>query len=121
MPSATARAFYVLFLIAEVHPFNDGNGRISRLSMNAELEASGQARLVIPTSLRNDYLTVLEALTTNRNPEPFLAFAHKLVEINSRMPFGSFEQTLAYFRKNGALDEQPQGLALLPTILQAKS
>jgi hypothetical protein len=113
LPSATARACYVLFLIAEVHPFNDGNGRISRLSMNAELEASGQARLVIPTSLRNDYLTVLEALTTNRNPEPFLAFAHKLVDINSRMPFGSFEQTLAYLRKNGALDEQPQGLAFL--------
>ena len=121
LPSATARAFYVLFLIAEVHPFNDGNGRISRLSMNAELEASGQARLVIPTSLRNDYLTVLEALTTNRNAEPFLAFAHKLVDINSRMPFGSFEQTFAHFRKNGALDDQPQGLALLPAILQAKS
>ena len=68
LPSASARAFYVLFLIAEVHPFNDGNGRISRLGMNAELEASGQARLIIPTSLRNDYLTVLEALTGNSNP-----------------------------------------------------
>ncbi|MGO8701556.1 MAG: Fic family protein [Limisphaerales bacterium] len=36
LPSASARALYVLFLIAEVHPFNDGNGRISRLGMNAE-------------------------------------------------------------------------------------
>src|ERR1022692_4517329 len=53
LPSASARAFYVLFLIAEVHPFYDGNGRISRLGMNAELEAAGQARLIIPTSLRN--------------------------------------------------------------------
>jgi hypothetical protein len=113
--SATARAFYVLFLIAEIHPFNDGNGRISRLSMNAELEASGQARLIIPTSLRNDYLTVLEALTTNRNPEPFLAFAHKLIDVNGRMPFGSFEQSLEYFKKTGALDEQrSQGFGFLP-------
>ena len=31
--SATARALYALFLVAEVHPFNDGNGRISRLAM----------------------------------------------------------------------------------------
>jgi len=116
LPSATARAFYVLFLIAEVHPFNDGNGRISRLSMNAELEASGQARLIIPTSLRTDYLTVLEALTTNRNPEPFLAFAHKLVDINGRMPFGSFEQSLAYFRKSGALDEPSRNLGLLTSF-----
>ncbi|MEI6610833.1 MAG: Fic family protein, partial [Deltaproteobacteria bacterium] len=120
LPSASARALYVLFLIAEVHPFNDGNGRISRLGMNAELEASGQARLIIPTSLRIDYLTVLEALTANRNSEPFVAFAHKLIEANSRMPFGSFDQSLAYFRKTGALDEQPQGLGLLPTLLEAK-
>jgi hypothetical protein len=84
LPSASARALYVLFLIAEVHPFNDGNGRISRLGMNAELEASGQTRLIIPTSLRNDYLTVLEALTGNSNPAPFIAFAHKLAAVLER-------------------------------------
>ncbi len=118
--SPTARALYVLFLIAEVHPFNDGNGRISRLGMNAELEAVGQARLIIPTSLRNDYLTVLEALTMNGNPDPFISFTHKLIDVNSRMPFGSFEQSLEYFRKAGALDEQSHGAGLLNTILAAK-
>ena len=86
LASPTARALYVLFLIAEVHPFNDGNGRISRLGMNAELEAAGQARLILPTSLRSDYLTVLEALTVNSNPEPFVSFARKLIELNSHMP-----------------------------------
>lgn len=117
LPSATARALYVLFLIAEVHPFNDGNGRISRLGMNAELESSGQARLVIPTSLRNDYLTVLEALTTSGNPEPFIAFAHKLVDVNSRVPFESFEQSLAYFKQTRALDDQSQGFGFFPAML----
>ncbi|MDF9828657.1 Fic family protein [Ereboglobus sp. PH5-10] len=39
----------MLFLMAEVHPFNDGNGRISRLGMDAELEAEGRMRLIIPT------------------------------------------------------------------------
>lgn len=115
-PSATARALYVLFLIAEVHPFNDGNGRISRLCMNAELEAAGQARLIIPTSLRNDYLTVLEALTSNSNPNPFISFGHKLVGINSRIPFCSFEKSLEVFRQSGALDEQPQTFGLLSSM-----
>lgn len=105
LPSATARALYVLFLIAEVHPFKDGNGRISRLGMNAELEQAGQARLIIPTSLRSDYFSVLEALTLQHNPEPFISFGHKLVDINSRIPFGSFEESHDYFRKTGALDE----------------
>lgn len=114
LPSATARAFYVLFLIAEVHPFNDGNGRISRLSMNAELEAVGQARLMVPTSLRTDYLGVLEALTSRGDPNPYVSFAHKLIDVNSRMPFCSFEQSLAHFRQTGALDEQPRGFSLLP-------
>jgi hypothetical protein len=107
----------VLFLIAEVHPFNDGNGRVSRLGMNAELEAARQARLIIPTSLRIDYLTVLEALTINGNPEPFISFAHKLIDVNSRMPFGSFEETLAHFRRTGALDEQAQNFGLLSSML----
>lgn len=114
LPNAIARAFYLLFVVAEVHPFKDGNGRISRLGMNAALENDGQARLVIPTSLRNDYLTVLEALTTNQNPEPYVAFAHKLIDINSRIPFQSFEATHAHFRKTGALDEPTSSQLTFP-------
>jgi hypothetical protein len=111
--SATARALYALFLVAEAHPFNDGNGRISRLAMNAELEAAGQARLILPTSLRTDYLTVLEALTLRGDPEPLMAFAHKLVDLNRRMPFASFEESHAHYRRTGALDESSGGLGLL--------
>ena len=87
--------------------------------MNAELEAAGQTRLIIPTSLRNDYLTVLEALTSNGNPQPFITFSHKLIDVNSRMPFGSFEQSLEYFKKTGALDEQSQSFGFLPSMLGA--
>ncbi len=113
LPSPTARALYALFVVAEVHPFNDGNGRISCLVMNAELEAAGQARLILPTSLRLDYLTVLEALTVRGDPDPFVAFAHKLIDINRRMPFGSFEESHAYFRRTGTLDESSSGFGLL--------
>ncbi len=48
-------------------------------------------------------LTVLEALTVNSNPEPFISFARNLIELNSHMPFGSFEQSLQYFKQTGAL------------------
>lgn len=37
LESPFARALFILFMISEVHPFNDGNGRISRIMMNAEL------------------------------------------------------------------------------------
>ena len=49
------------FVLAEIHPFKDGNGRIWRFGLNAELDASRKMRLVVPTSLRGDSLTVLDA------------------------------------------------------------
>jgi Fic family protein len=36
-------------MISEVHPFMDGNGRISRIMMNAELTAAGMPKIIIPT------------------------------------------------------------------------
>ncbi|WP_290706739.1 Fic family protein [Flavihumibacter sp. CACIAM 22H1] len=32
-----AKAAYMMFMISEVHPFLDGNGRMARVMMNAEL------------------------------------------------------------------------------------
>lgn len=58
-----ARAVFVHFLVAEVHPFADGNGRSARMAMNAELSAAGEVRIVIPTGYRTDYLTGLAAAT----------------------------------------------------------
>lgn len=56
-----ARAVFVHFLITEVHPFADGNGRSARMAMNAELSAAGEVRIVIPTGYRSDYLSGLAA------------------------------------------------------------
>lgn len=37
------------FLISEIHPFNDGNGRLARIMMNAELVAENEEKIIIPT------------------------------------------------------------------------
>jgi Fic family protein len=62
------RAVYMMFLIAEVHPFADGNGRCARVMMNAELVTKDQARIIIPTIFRNNYLSALKALTHQASP-----------------------------------------------------
>ena len=67
-----ARAIFMMFLISEVHPFTDGNGRVGRVLMNAELTAAGQQRIVIPLSYRDDYLQGLRALSRNGNPRPLV-------------------------------------------------
>jgi hypothetical protein len=58
-----ARAVFELFLISEVHPYDDGNGRVARAAMCAELTAVDQARLVIPIVFRNEYQTALRNLS----------------------------------------------------------
>jgi hypothetical protein len=70
LPTAFARAAFMMFLVAEVHPFADGNGRAARVMMNAELVAAGEARIIIPTVFRTEYLQALKALTHNHRTEP---------------------------------------------------
>lgn len=67
------RAAFVMFLVAEVHPFDDGNGRIARLMLNAELVAADQTRIVIPTVYRSNYLMALRGLTHNANAASYVA------------------------------------------------
>lgn len=77
-----ARAVFMMFLVSEVHPFVDGNGRIARIMANAELVAAGEERIIIPTVYRNNYLTALKALSQNSQPVPIirtLDFARKWV------------------------------------------
>ncbi len=66
------RAVFMMFLVAEVHPFADGNGRIARIMMNAELVAENEQRIIIPTVYRNNYLVALKALTHNQQPQALI-------------------------------------------------
>jgi len=61
------RAVFIMFMVSEVHPFADGNGRAARIMMNAELVAAGENRIVVPTVYRNNYLMALKALSHNGN------------------------------------------------------
>ena len=60
------RAVAMMVLVTEVHPFDDGNGRVARLAANAELTRGGQVRLIIPTVYRNNYLSGLTAVSLGR-------------------------------------------------------
>jgi hypothetical protein len=62
-----ARALYVHFVVSEVHPFTDGNGRVARTMMNAELSYAAETRIVIPIVWRNEYLTSMRQLSRERN------------------------------------------------------
>ncbi|MEI7486235.1 MAG: Fic family protein, partial [Chryseobacterium sp.] len=41
-----SKAAYIMFLVSEVHPFLDGNGRMARVMMNAELSSKGLSKII---------------------------------------------------------------------------
>jgi len=64
-----AKAVSIQFLLSDVHPFTDGNGRISRIMMTEELIGSGLSRVIVPTVFRENYLSGLRALTRHGKPD----------------------------------------------------
>lgn len=62
-----------------IHPFIDGNGRISRLLMNAALIQDGYMIAVIPPILRQEYISLLER--AHKDDRPFMDFiAERVLE-----------------------------------------
>lgn len=99
------RAVFMRFLVAEVHPFADGNGRTARLMMNAELVAAGESRIIIPTIYRNTYLMAQRALSQNNNAGALLRvmdFAQKYTAAVDFTDLGEARETLQ--RTNAFMD-----------------
>lgn len=67
-----AKAAFLMFLISEVHPFLDGNGRIARVMMNAELSSKGLTKIIIPTVYREDYMLALRKISRRHIVEPYI-------------------------------------------------
>ena len=61
-----------MLLIGEVHPFLDGNGRIARIMMNAELVHLCQSKIIIPTVYRDDNLGALRRLTRLQDASAYI-------------------------------------------------
>jgi hypothetical protein len=113
LPAGLPRAIYAMFLVAEVHPFADGNGRVARALMNAELTAAGLCRTMVPLPYRDEYLNALRALSRNGNPRPLWRMTDRAQRWASSMSwigrdavFAAMEQTNALVdpREDGGRD-----------------
>lgn len=93
LDSPFARAVFMMFMVSEVHPFADGNGRVARIMLNAELVAADEERIIIPTVYRNNYLAALKALSHNAATEPLLRVLDYAQRWTASIAWGEFEGT----------------------------
>lgn len=80
-----ARAAFMMFMLSEVHPFLDGNGRVARVMMNAELVKAGQSKIIIATVFRDDYMGALRKLTRQSDTDPYIRMLQKAHEFSENI------------------------------------
>ena len=84
MPPAELAAVAHLKFVT-IHPFGDGNGRVSRLIMNFILNRKGYHMMDIPYEGRNGYYNALENSLIKKEDWIFLQwFARKYVKEHKR-------------------------------------
>lgn len=104
VPAGTARALLAMFIVSEVHPFTDGNGRLARLVMNAELSAVGACRIMVPTLFREEYLDSLRALSRQGDASPFMTAMQKIHHWTAAFRFEELDHTIAELARCNAFE-----------------
>lgn len=101
------KAVFLKIAFIFIHPFEDGNGRVSRILLNNFLSLENKNRLIFPTVIREDYLLSLQALTYNNNPKPIIKFFNNLIKINNSIEYNlELEKLIKILEKNNAFSEK---------------
>ncbi len=104
-----AKAIYMMFLISEVHPFMDGNGRIARIMMNAELVKEKQSKIIIPNVFRDDYMGALKKLTKQSDVSTFIKMMERAREFSKNIYDEDMDQMEKYLEDCEAFKEHTEG------------
>jgi hypothetical protein len=113
VPEGMARAVYYAFLVSEIHPFEDGNGRLSRLVMNSELTRVGLSRIIIPTLFHPQYVDCARLLTRSNEPEGFVSSLAKMANWSVQFDYSDLDGLIAALKRANALEESPAQYKLL--------
>lgn len=110
-----SKATYMMFIISEVHPFLDGNGRIARIMMNAEFVNAGQSKIIIPTVYRDDYMGTLRKLTRQGDCISFIKMMQKAHEFSENIYGDNLDEINKYLSQCNAFSEHTEArLKIVP-------
>lgn len=110
-----AKAAFIMFVVSEVHPFLDGNGRIGRVMMNAELVKAGLSKILIPTVFRDDYMGALKKFTKQRKCDSYIKMLQRAYEFSANVYSEDMEEMQKYLTTCNAFTDDSDGILKIKT------
>ena len=117
LPRGIKRSIFIHFMVSEVHPFDDGNGRISRIMMNSELVSCDQHKLIVPTVQRDSYLNGLRTATRQRRFRTMVKVLHQLQCYSASLDWGEYDEIKLAIQENAADKEPDEGTTLFNKVI----
>lgn len=114
IPHPFGRAAFLMYLLSEVHPFDDGNGRITRAVVNAELASHGERRIIIPTSFRTEYIDALKLMSREGRPNLIERMMDTAQDFTASVDFSNFEEAEAQLAAWNAFEDGPRAFLRRP-------
>lgn len=118
LPSGLARGMYIHFLVAECHPFDDGNGRIARLMMNAELVADDAHKIIVPTVHRESYLNGMRQASQKGRFRAIIKVLHQLQAYTASIRWSDYGEAREALENHGATMEPDEGVPIFNRVLK---
>lgn len=117
LPPGMLRAIFIHFMISEVHPFDDGNGRLSRIMMNSELVSQDQYKLIIPIVHRESYLNGLRSSTRQGRFRTMVKVLHQMQCYTASLDWNEYGELKATIQEHAADREPDEGIAIFNKVI----
>jgi len=117
LPAGMLRAIFIHFMISEVHPFDDGNGRLSRIMMNSELVSQDQYKLIIPIVHRESYLNGLRSSTRQGRFRTMVKVLHQMQCYTAWLDWNEYGEVKAAIQQHAADKEPDEGIAVFNKVI----
>lgn len=118
LPAGIKRALYMHFLVAECHPFDDGNGRLARIMMNAEMVVRDQFRIIVPSVCRDNYLGGLRQASRQDRFRVLVKVLHQLHQYTASIDWDDYQDARHRLETHAANQDPDDGLMAFNKVLR---
>jgi hypothetical protein len=120
MPAGFARAVFIHFVITQVYPFDDGNGRLARLFLSAELVSAGESKIIFPNVKRDDYINGLRLAYRDEDSRTMLKVMTQLYQYTAELPWRDYDELITRLQAHHAFESPDEGLITIRASLPAR-